>query len=61
MGLSCLAGFTWQDYSASRGGRTEEKRPLPAAFAAGEDAGQPTESGAAHRAGSVPAEIQRAA
>lgn len=60
MGLSCLAVLTWQDNSATRGGRAEEKCPLPAASAAGEDAGQSTESSAAHGACSVPPEIQRA-
>lgn len=60
MGLSCLAVLTRQDNSASECRREEEKCPLPAAFAAGEDAGQSTESRAAHGARSVPAEIQRA-
>lgn len=58
MGLSCLAVLTWQDNSATRGGRAEEKCPLPAASAAGEDAGQPTEGSASHRARSMPPEIQ---
>lgn len=58
--MSCLAVLTWQDNSTTRGRRAEEKCALPAAAAAGEDAGQPTEGSAAHRARSVPPEIQRA-
>lgn len=58
VGMSRLAVLTWQDNSAAGNRRAEEKRPLPVAFVAGEDAGQPTESSAAPGAGLLPPEVQ---
>lgn len=40
----------WQNNCTKGKRRAEEKCPLPAAFALGEDAGQPTESSATHGA-----------
>lgn len=48
----------WQDNSTKGRRRAEEKCPLPAALALGEDAGQQTESSAAHGACLLSPEVQ---
>ena len=55
-----MAAVPWQVKSASGRGGAEEERALPAALAAGEGAGQPAEGRAAHGAGVLPPEAQRA-
>lgn len=53
-----VAVLTRQDDSAKGSCGAEEKCPFPAALAAGEDAGQPGESGATHGAGLLSPDVQ---